>query len=161
MLNIALNTFRELVRSRLLALIMFFSVATILFSVVLASLSLGQTERMVLDFGLSMIEISGLIAVDEKMQVVGVGDMKAQINCIYDQMEQILAMSQATLANVVNEVMYTTNLASLVEANAARVARYAKYAPPASTGVQVSALFFPDALIEIQATAVLDKEFTR
>ena len=63
MLNIALNTFRELVRSRLLALIMFFSVATILFSVVLASLSLGQTERMVLDFGLSMIEISGLIAV--------------------------------------------------------------------------------------------------
>ncbi len=63
MLNIALNTFRELVRSRLLALIMFFSVATILFSVVLASLSLGQTERIVLDFGLSMIEISGLIAV--------------------------------------------------------------------------------------------------
>ncbi len=63
MLNIALNTFRELVRSRLLALIMFFSVATILFSVVLASLSLGQTERIVLDFGLSMIEVSGLIAV--------------------------------------------------------------------------------------------------
>lgn len=50
MLNIALNTFRGLVRSRLLALIMFFSVATILFSVVLASLSLGQTERIVLDF---------------------------------------------------------------------------------------------------------------
>jgi enamine deaminase RidA (YjgF/YER057c/UK114 family) len=105
--------------------------------------------------------LSGLVAVDEKMQVVGVGDMKKQIECIYDQMEQILAMSQATLANVVNEVMYTTNLAALVEANAARVARYAKYAPPASTGVQVSALFFPDALIEIQATAVLDKEFTR
>lgn len=63
MFNIALNTFRELVRSRLLALILFFSVLTILFSVVLASLSLGQVERIVLDFGLSMIEISGLVAV--------------------------------------------------------------------------------------------------
>lgn len=63
MFNIALNTFRELVRSRLLALILFFSVVLILFTAVLASLSLGQTERMVLDFGLSMIEISGLVAV--------------------------------------------------------------------------------------------------
>lgn len=63
MFNIALNTFRELVRSRLLALILLFSVLTILFSLVLASLSLGQAERIVLDFGLSMIEISGLVAV--------------------------------------------------------------------------------------------------
>jgi len=36
-----------------------------------------------------------------------------------------------------------------------RTARYAKYAPPANTGVQVSALFLPDAMLEIQATAVL------
>lgn len=100
--------------------------------------------------------LSGIVSVDEKLQVVGVGDMTAQINRIYDQMEQILAMSQATLANVVSEVMYTTNLQALVQANGARVARYAKYAPPASTGIQVSALFFPDAMLEIQATAVLD-----
>ena len=58
MLNVALNTFRELVRSRIFALILVFSVILILFSLVLASLSLGQTERLVLDFGLSMIEIS-------------------------------------------------------------------------------------------------------
>jgi enamine deaminase RidA (YjgF/YER057c/UK114 family) len=100
--------------------------------------------------------LSGLVSVDEKLNVVGVGDMAAQINRIYDQMEQILAMSQATLANVVNEMMYTTNMQALIQAAGVRVARYAKYAPPAATGVQVSALFFPDALLEIQATAVLD-----
>lgn len=100
--------------------------------------------------------LSGIVSVDDKMQVVGVGDMAAQINRIYDQMEQILAMSQATLEHVVNEVMYTTNLPALIEANGARLARYARYAPPAATGFQVSALFFPDALLEIQATAVLD-----
>ncbi len=100
--------------------------------------------------------LSGLVSVDEKLNVVGVGDMAAQINRIYDQMEQILAMSQATLANVVNEMMYTTNMQALIQANSVRVARYARCAPPAATGVQVSALFFPDALLEIQATAVLD-----
>ncbi len=63
MFNIALNTFRELVRSRMLVLILVFSVVLILFSLVLASLSLGQTERLVLDFGFSMIELSGLVAV--------------------------------------------------------------------------------------------------
>ena len=63
MFNITFNTFRELVRSRILTLIVVFSAMLIVFSLVLASLSLGQSERLVLDFGLSMIELSGLVAV--------------------------------------------------------------------------------------------------
>jgi 3-hydroxyisobutyrate dehydrogenase len=104
----------------------------------------------------STLYLSGLIAVDEKLNIVGPGDMTAQINQIYDLMEKVLAMSQATLENVVNEVMYTTSIQALTEAAGVRVARYARYAPPAATGVQVSALFLPGALLEIQATAVLD-----
>jgi enamine deaminase RidA (YjgF/YER057c/UK114 family) len=99
--------------------------------------------------------LSGLIAVDEQMNIVGRGDMAAQINQIYDLMEKVLAMSQATLENVVNEVMYTTDMPALVEAAAARVGRYAHCAPPAATAVQISGLYMPDALLEIQATAVL------
>lgn len=63
MFNIAFNTFRELIRNRILTLITFFAFVMILFSQVLASLSLGQTDRIVLDFGLAMIEICGLIVV--------------------------------------------------------------------------------------------------
>jgi Cu-processing system permease protein len=63
MFNIAVNTFRELIRNRILSLILFFAFVMILFSQVLASLSLGQTDRIVLDFGLAMIEICGLISV--------------------------------------------------------------------------------------------------
>ena len=63
MFNIALNTFRELVRSRIFALILVFGALLIALSLLLASLSLGQTSRLVFDFGVSMIEISGLIAV--------------------------------------------------------------------------------------------------
>ena len=99
--------------------------------------------------------LSGLISVDQNLQIVGKGDMAAQITQIYNLMEMVLAMAQATLENVVNEVMYTTNLQALVAATDVRKARYAKYAPPANTAVQVSGLFLPDAMLEIQATAVL------
>lgn len=103
----------------------------------------------------NMLWLSGLISVDENLQIVGKGDMAAQITQIYDLMEKVLAMGGATLANVVNEVMYTTDLQALVAAAHVRKDRYAKYAPPANTGVQVSGLFLPDAMLEIQATAVL------
>lgn len=61
--NIAINTFRELLRNRILTVILFFACALIGFSIVLASLSLGETKRIIIDFGLSMIEIGWLIAV--------------------------------------------------------------------------------------------------
>lgn len=63
MFNIAFNTFRELARNKILYLILFFAVLLIIFSLALASLSLGQTEKIVLDFWLSMIEIFGLVSV--------------------------------------------------------------------------------------------------
>jgi enamine deaminase RidA (YjgF/YER057c/UK114 family) len=39
---------------------------------------------------------------------------------------------------------------------AARAARYKDCGPPACTAVQVAGLFIPGAMIEIQATAVID-----
>jgi enamine deaminase RidA (YjgF/YER057c/UK114 family) len=99
--------------------------------------------------------LSGIVSVDEQMNVVGKGDMAKQITQIYDIMAKTLAMSQATLENVVSEVMYATNLPAMVEAAHVRTARYARCAPPSATAVQVSALFFPDAMLEIQAVAVL------
>ena len=78
-----------------------------------------------------------------------------QINRIYDQLEEILRRNDATLAHVVNEMIFVTDIAKLIEGNAARMARYAAYAPPASTAVQVSGLFLPEAMIEVQATVDL------
>ena len=63
MLNIALNTFRELKRNKILYMILFFGILLIIFSLVLASLSMWQTDKIILDFWLSMIEIFGLVSV--------------------------------------------------------------------------------------------------
>lgn len=50
MYNIAINTFRELFRNRILSLIFLFASMLIGFSLVLATLSLGETRRIVVDF---------------------------------------------------------------------------------------------------------------
>ncbi len=63
MLNIAKNTFKEIVRNRFLYLILFFACVFIIFSLALWKLTIGESEKVIVDFGLGMIEIFGLIGV--------------------------------------------------------------------------------------------------
>jgi len=105
-----------------------------------------------------LLHLAGIISVDDAANVIAPGDMAAQIGRIYDIMEETLAKNGANLAHVVNEVMYTTDMAQLMEAIAVRAERYQGHAFPATTALQVSALAFPDALLEIQATAQLEPD---
>lgn len=63
MLNIAKNTFLEIVRNRFLYLIVFFAFVFILFSLALGKLTIGEGNKVIVDFGLAMIEVFGLISV--------------------------------------------------------------------------------------------------
>jgi hypothetical protein len=57
MFNIALNTFKEIVRNKFLYMIIFFGFVFIIFSLGLGQLTLGDGDKIIVDFGLSMIEI--------------------------------------------------------------------------------------------------------
>lgn len=63
MFNIALNTFREIIRNRFLSLIFFLIFFLFWATFILDTLSLNQTERVVIDFGLSFIELSGFLVI--------------------------------------------------------------------------------------------------
>jgi len=58
---VAVNTFRETIRDRILGVILLFALAMIVASLWLASISLGQEDRMIKDFGLLAISVFGLI----------------------------------------------------------------------------------------------------
>ena len=58
---VAVNTFRETIRDRILGVIILFALAMIVASLWLASISLGQEDRMMKDFGLVAISLFGLI----------------------------------------------------------------------------------------------------
>lgn len=59
MFTIAQNTIRELIRNKLFSVIVFLGVIFILISFALETLALGELERMMYDFGLSFIELTG------------------------------------------------------------------------------------------------------
>lgn len=61
MFNIALNTFKEIVRNKFLYLILFFAFVFIIFSLALGKLTIGEGEKVIVDFWLSMIEIFWLV----------------------------------------------------------------------------------------------------
>lgn len=63
MLNIALNTFKEIIRNKFLYLIIFFAVLFIIFSVALSKLAIWDEEKIIIDFWLAMIEFFGILSV--------------------------------------------------------------------------------------------------
>lgn len=58
---IALNTFREAIRDRILYLLLFFSMASLVFSRLLALLTVGDRVKIVTDVGLASISLFGAL----------------------------------------------------------------------------------------------------
>ncbi|MEQ8509016.1 MAG: Rid family hydrolase [Rhodospirillaceae bacterium] len=104
------------------------------------------------------IYLSGLLAADDNFNLVGENDMEAQIRCIYGRLQFVLAKCDADLRHVVSEINFTTNSPALSRASWVREKIYqdAGAAMPAATGVGVSSLYLPGAMLETHATAVLD-----
>ena len=58
---IALNTFREAIRHRILYLLLVFAVVMITFAQILSLMTVGSEEKIVKDFGLASIDIFGVL----------------------------------------------------------------------------------------------------
>ena len=60
-LAIALNTFREAIRNRILYLLLVFAVALILCAQALSLMTVGSEEKIIKDFGLATIDVFGVL----------------------------------------------------------------------------------------------------
>jgi enamine deaminase RidA (YjgF/YER057c/UK114 family) len=99
--------------------------------------------------------ISGQVAVDSLGAVVGAGDFRAQCVQVFENLGRALRSVGATFADVVSTSMYVTDLSHLAILREVRARYLPTHAPPASTLVQVVALYRPELMIEIAAEAVL------
>ncbi len=72
---IALNTFREAIRNRVLYLLLVFAVAMITFAQILSLLTVGSEEKIIKDFGLASIDIFGVLTA----VFIGVGLVSREI----------------------------------------------------------------------------------
>lgn len=68
----------------------------------------------------NVLYVSGVLAVDENLQVVGEGDMTAQVAQVYANLGRILSANGASFQDVVKETVFATDLAALAGALAPR-----------------------------------------
>lgn len=101
------------------------------------------------------VAIAGQVSLDADGEFVGVGDPAAQAQQVFANLERCLTAAGATFADVVKLNFYVTDIGILPAVRTARDAYVDTVNPPASTAVQVVALFSPDALLEIEAYAVV------
>jgi enamine deaminase RidA (YjgF/YER057c/UK114 family) len=98
---------------------------------------------------------AGQTSVDGHGNVLHAGDMAAQLDRAFDNLETVLSQAALTLANVVRLNYYVTDMQAFVAASAVVGKRLESAAvKPSGTLLGVATLFHPDALVEIEATAV-------
>jgi 2-iminobutanoate/2-iminopropanoate deaminase len=103
-----------------------------------------------------ILQLSGQAAIDANGKVVGGNDMTAQADYIMDNITAILAAHGADLADVLNIRAYLTDMSRLSEYGKVRTARFTG-TPPTVTTVEVSRLFVPGALLEVEIMAITSR----
>jgi enamine deaminase RidA (YjgF/YER057c/UK114 family) len=102
------------------------------------------------------IYLSGQVSHDDRGNIVGLRDMEAQMRQAYTNIQKVLAQYGATMDNVVDEVLFVTDMDTAFAA-AVKCRREVFSGTPvvASTIVQIQRLAFPELLIEIRCVAKL------
>jgi len=101
-----------------------------------------------------MIWISGQLSFDEHEQFIGKGHMGAQTEQCIKNIESALKQLGGTLDDIVQVIVFVKDMEDLKTIHHVRL-KYFKEPYPTSTLVEVSGFVHPDALIEINAMAVL------
>jgi len=101
-----------------------------------------------------MVFVSGLTAKNERGELVGVGDIRAQTRQVCENLKLAMQAAGGTLADVVRVDVYIREMAGFKDIHEIR-REYFDANPPASTMVAVSGFTHPDMLIEINAIGVL------
>jgi reactive intermediate/imine deaminase len=101
-----------------------------------------------------IIYISGQVPLDTDGELVGEGDFEAQARQVFANLSAALEAAGAGWNDVVKLNYFLTEIGELGTVRTIRDEYVDTERPPASTLVQVSALFSPEAMVEIEAVAI-------
>lgn len=102
-----------------------------------------------------LICLSGQLAWDKSGKTVGKGDMRAQFRQVGENIKAALEAAGASLSDIVKTNTYVTDMDAFFTCVDIRE-EYFGPGWPTSTTVEVSRLADPDAMIEIEAIAVVE-----
>lgn len=100
------------------------------------------------------IYLSGQLSHDNKGNLVGAGNMEIQMRQSYSNIQKVLAHYGATIDNIVDEVLFVTDMdKAQAAAGKCRQEIFAGTPIVASTIVQIQCLGLPGFMIEIKCVA--------
>ena len=114
----------------------------------------GYTHIVEVTGPVKTVYIAGQIAFDKDGAIVGPGDMKAQAEQVFKNLEAALAAAGAKFSDVVKMNTYVTDMEKAPAVREVR-ARYFGETTPASTLVQVVHLARPELMLEIEVIAAV------
>ena len=100
------------------------------------------------------IYLSGQVSHDDKGDILGEGDMEVQMRAAYANIGKVLAQYGATMDNVVDEILFVTDMDAAFAARVKMKQEVFSGSPVlGSTIVQIQRLAFPQLMIEIRCIA--------
>jgi reactive intermediate/imine deaminase len=102
----------------------------------------------------TIVYISGQVPLNAEGQLVGGGDFAAQTRQVFENLTRALEAADAAWSDVVKLDYFLRDVDQIGAVRAIRDEYVNTANPPASTLVEVSSLFSPDVLVEIQAVAI-------
>jgi 2-iminobutanoate/2-iminopropanoate deaminase len=97
------------------------------------------------------IYVSGQVSHDDNGKIVGLGDMEVQMRQAYANVQKVLAQYGATIDNIVDEVLFVTDIDAAFAARVkCRQEVFSSKPVLASTIVQIQRLAFPELMVEIR-----------
>jgi reactive intermediate/imine deaminase len=100
--------------------------------------------------------ISGQVALDQQGNVIGIDNMKAQAEQVFQNLQAALAAVGASFEDVVKLTYFVVDMSEFQVVRDVRARYLNPDKLPASTAVEVDGLVQEDFLIEVEAIAVLE-----
>ena len=117
----------------------------------------GAFSMAVLQGEGQVVHLKGQVALDAAGNVVGAGEMRAQVRQVLTNIQSVLAALGGRMSDVISLTHYTTDIAAFMQTGDIRTAFFS--APyPVTTTVEVAALYRPELLIEITAIAEIPRD---
>jgi enamine deaminase RidA (YjgF/YER057c/UK114 family) len=108
----------------------------------------GYSQAVKVD---NTIYVSGQVSHDDKGNIVGRGNMQVQMRQAYANIQKVLAQYGATMDNIVDELLFVTDMDAAFAARAKCKQEVFSGNPVlTSTIVQIQRLAFPEFMVEIR-----------
>jgi 2-iminobutanoate/2-iminopropanoate deaminase len=108
----------------------------------------GYSQAVKVD---NTIYVSGQVSHDDKGNIVGSRNMELQMRQAYANIKKVLAQYGATMDNIVDEILFVTDMDAAFAARVkCRQEVFSGNPVLASTIVQVQRLAFPELMVEIR-----------